>query len=61
MKTLSLACVLSLGTLFAGFGGGEKVLPVLVVGHVGHDHQIQLGVAALDPAVTEAATGLKLV
>lgn len=45
-----------------GEGGGERRAPpvTLTVGHVGHDHQIALGVAALEPERTRAACGVAL-
>ncbi len=39
-------------------GGGN--LPTLSVGHVGHDHQLALGAAALKPGVMEKACGIHL-
>ncbi len=39
---------------------GGRGLPTLSVGHVGHDHQLALGVAALKPRVMEEACGIHL-
>jgi len=44
-----------------GEAPAEKDLPRITIGHVGHDHQIALYVAALDPKPVERACGVSLV
>lgn len=57
--------MLVLALVLAGCGGAdptqnEKDLPVLVVGHVGHDHQIALYVAALEGEAFREEYGIGL-
>mgnify|MGYP006295571539 CR=1 FL=1 len=61
---------LALPLWLAGCGGEEKKEPAgreartpvqLAIGHVGHDHQIALGLAALRPEATKEACGIHLV
>ena len=49
MKKIVLSILIGLILLGLMFGCGkkEKAMPTLTIGHVGHDHQIALGVAAL--------------
>lgn len=69
-----LATVLPLALALLGCGRSEspapvptvgeapaaKDLPRITIGHVGHDHQIALYVAALDPQAVEQACGVSL-
>ena len=41
-------------------GGAAPEIPTLTLGHVGHDHQIALGVAALEPGLIQERCGFHL-
>ncbi len=58
-KIKGSALLLVLFLAACGRRGGEE-LPSLSVAHVGHDHQLALGVAALRPEVTERACRIRL-
>jgi NitT/TauT family transport system substrate-binding protein len=57
---LGLALVLAAACGGGGPGENTAALPVLTVGHVGHDHQIALGVAALEPELMQRECGVHL-
>jgi len=71
MKKMTIIALFPLAIaalLAAGCGKSEKKggpgavpIPTLTIGHVGHDHHIALGVAALEPGLVEKKCGFRLV